>query len=117
MKIYVACSAPHIEEAKRVKEYLISKGHEVTSRWIDDPNLGYGRGESSMAERAMVDYNDVFDSECIVVINRPGSLGGMHTELGMALAHGHRLILIGHRTQVFHHHEDVEVFPEVEDAL
>lgn len=69
---------------------------------------------------ARMDLDDVRSaSVCIAFTESPGQAqgrGGRHTELGIALAMGLRVILIGPREHVFHCLPDIEQFDTWEEA-
>src|SRR5665213_593494 len=100
MKIYIACAYPLRDEAISVMHWLESQGHHVTSRWLrqlDD--------EGPIA--AVDDLADVTSADLLLALNpeewRKSGTGGRHVELGYALALGKQIVLVGVRTNVFHH--------------
>ena len=52
-------------------------------------------------------------ADALVALNPPGweskGTGGRHVELGSALTLGRPVILLGPRTNTFHHHSDVQM--------
>lgn len=114
MKIYVAgpaCEQDLVREAARI---LVEHGHEITSTWLDHDVSYSSQGvEERLPASAVMDFKDVSRADAIMVINEPGSAGGMHTELGIALGLGKMCFLIGKRTQVFHWHHKVIVYEDI----
>jgi nucleoside 2-deoxyribosyltransferase len=47
----------------------------------------------------------------------PSTGGGRHVEFGYALAKGKRVVVIGERENVFHHHPSVKLHASVDDWL
>lgn len=73
---------------------LVAAGHEVTSRWITDPEHEL-YGPNNEAE---VDLQDVWEANVLVLFvdqcgDRPGR--GKYVELGLALAWGKPVVLVG----------------------
>lgn len=76
--------------------------------------------EHEQSERAAVlrqqfardDWADVNAAECVISFTEPprskAHRGGRHVEFGIALALGTRVIVIGHRENIFHWLEQVE---------
>jgi len=107
MKVYLASRfADWLPTARKANE-LRTLGLEVVSRWHDDASDT--DPQSEWAER---DYNDVRRCDILVAFTQGKDSvgGGRHTELGMALAWGKVVLLVGKRRQVFHHHPDVQQF-------
>ena len=110
MKIYVAASFPRREEARKLGIMLEDAGHEITSGWMMLINKSYFGDDWAGEVEATRDLQDVRDCEVLVsFIGDELTHGGRHTELGIALALGRRIILIGEKEQVFHYHPAVEV--------
>lgn len=116
MKIYLATSYGRMHEMREVARKVRAAGHEITSRWIDG-------NEEHQTERdsAFMDLEDVHRCDCVLSFTHPkGSLlpgGGRHVEFGYGYAQGKRLVIVGDRETVFHHLPDVEVFPDLDQAL
>lgn len=100
MRIYVAAPFPDRDRAREVRDTLVEDGHSVTARWLDMEHTDYG----TEARFATMDVADVEKADLLLVLGGPGSRGGKHTELGIALAHRKPVIVIGEAEQVFHHH-------------
>jgi hypothetical protein len=122
--IYIAGRFGRRDELGDVARELESAGATVTSRWLFDDGGPLenaqlrpdGRGRR-MAE---MDLEDVRAADiCLAFTERPDEAqgrGGRHTELGIALALGRRVIVVGPREQVFHCLPTVEHFPNWEIA-
>lgn len=106
-----------------VRADLRAAGHEVTARWVDgehqasDDDLASPLTQQFAAE----DRDDVMAAECVINFTeapRTGpTRGGRHVEFGLALALGKRVIVVGHRENVFHALPEVEFFPTWPQAL
>lgn len=122
MKIYLAGRYSRRLELCGYRDELEAAGHVVTSTWLRGAEQTFGRdtlgaaGESAVESGgeeatelrgncARVDYHDVLRSEvCVCFTEAPGSgasRGGRHVELGIALARGKRVIVVGYRENVF----------------
>lgn len=92
----------------------------MSARWIaTDFEAGSDR-ESGHApperreEFSKKDLYDVIGADCVISFTEaPKSMpsrGGRHVEFGIGLGMQKRLIVVGHRENVFHHHPNVEFF-------
>ncbi len=97
MKIYIAASHPKIELAKSLAGKLVLNNlngtkFEVISLWHDqDKAPAYSSAPRAIRDMFGVEQCDLF----IEFIGDNDSRGGRHCELGMALAWGKKIILIG----------------------
>lgn len=116
MKIYLASLYSKRPAMAVVADYLKSKGHEVTARWV------YG-GEDGLDREgiAQLDYDDVSAADVCLSFSEPyGSYhkgGGRHVEFGLAYAMGKQCALIGERENVFHHLPGIKAYPDLKDWL
>jgi hypothetical protein len=125
MKIYLAARYPRFLEMQDYAAMLESLGHVVTSRWIRGSHSLEGVRSSQVAEEctrlAIEDYTDLFDAECCVSFTEapviPHVRGGRHVEFGIALVLKKRLIVVGHRENVFHYLPQVEFYKTWKEAL
>jgi hypothetical protein len=135
MRIYLASRYSRREELCAYRAELEALGHTVTGRWlngshqIDNAGKPIGdhgeklvegdsgeSGEQADALRAHFvkeDCEDVYMAECVISFTEPprsalGNRGGRHVEFGMAVAWGKRLIVVGHRENLFHYLPRVE---------
>lgn len=112
MKVYIGAPYPMIEYAKRVRTLLVRQGMQVTSRWLD----GDAGEQSAWAQH---DLDDVRAADVLLALNPEGwenaGTGGRHVELGYAIALGKKVVLVGERTNVFHHLKQIKVIDDTED--
>lgn len=115
-RVYIAASYPRKSEAQVLHGYLTNAGFHITSRWIDDstadgiydPNLTGKDLELQSQAAAQMDWDDIEDADMLVVITGDTKTrGGRHSEVGIALAQGKPVFLLGPREQVFHWHEGI----------
>lgn len=116
MRIYVAAMYSLRSEMVKVHEALVRGGHEPTSRWVD------GAEENmSSAEAAVMDMEDVYRADALLAFTydrgKMFSGGGRHVELGMALAWGKRVFIVGGLENVFCYHPCVTQVQSVEEFL
>lgn len=107
MRIYIAAPFQLRDEAIVIMHRLESLRHVVTSRWLRmvmDDNAGSAR----------MDLDDVAASDLVLLLNGPSG-GGKDVEMGYALALGLPIVLLGRRTNVFHHLPQVRVIERIED--
>lgn len=128
MKIYLAGRYGRREQLKQVREVLQKRGHVVTSRWLDtDWETPDGRATTSAPPEyrekyCLIDLEDVMAADVVINFTEAsdstaGKRGGRHVEFGVAIAAGKRLIVIGHRENIFHWHPSVEFFATFEEML
>ena len=110
-----------------VRRTLEASGYRVTSRWLDSAALGPATGQAHtegaaarLAGIARQDFEDIASADVVVVFNPADACsigrGGRHVETGYALALGKRVVLVGHRGNVFHWLPEVTVVSDW-DAL
>jgi len=139
MKIYLAARYSRREELAQYRIELQELGHIVQARWLDGEhqlsNDGTPIGESGEAlvevgqpecaaklrtKFALDDWEDVNAAELVISFteaprSKPNR-GGRHVEYGIALANKVRIIVIGHRENIFHWLPVVEFFETWNEA-
>lgn len=126
MRIYLAARYSRLEEMQNVKQFLINRGHRVTSRWLDGKHTA-PEGITKDAKRklrvvwALEDIADIRLSDAIVEFTEPPrsicSRGGRHVELGIAMQKGLKLFIVGPRENIFHELPRVKQFKDYSDFL
>lgn len=122
--VYFAARYSRLEELNGYRAELEALGFEVTSRWMESTVSRYldGMDEERQA-LAMIDQEDVLAADVLVCFSEPsgnGGNGGRHVELGMALALGRSVIVVGAREHIFHWLPEVmvaESWPEARRLL
>lgn len=116
VKIYLASKYARLEEMELVALYLMNAyGYDITSRWVFGGEDGF-----SQEEIALFDLEDVAEADTVISFTEEPNIyttGGRHVELGYALALGKRMVCIGPRENVFHHHPEIEWYDSVNDWL
>ena len=106
MRFYIASRQQ--ETARAMRDAVIALGHSITSHWIEDPEFGAKKSdpEAHYKKWSVLDEQDVRDCDELILLTEPGqySMGGRHTETGMAIALGKRVNVVGGRENVFHRH-------------
>jgi hypothetical protein len=130
--IYLAARYSRHLELQTYAADLRAFGHTVTSRWIEgnhqlsdaalkDDHGTQGLAETERARFASEDWDDLMAADwCISFTEEPRSgpsRGGRHVEFGAAMATGKRLIVVGHRENVFHCLPNVEFFDDWQEAI
>jgi nucleoside 2-deoxyribosyltransferase len=119
LKIYLAGKW---EENKIISEYaaeLRSLAHEITIPWFE----WHVGPEISQKQGAMEDTQGVRMADCcIFIFEKDLNYRGAYTELGMAIALGKRIIVVGHAgdRNIFLHYplvEQVETWEEAKIVL
>ncbi|HET8894684.1 MAG TPA: hypothetical protein VFM96_11370 [Gaiellaceae bacterium] len=108
-RIYLAARFARQAELRAAADELEEAGAKVVARWLYSPRalaeqeLGSDLRGSEMAAMDLADIQSA--DVCIAFTETAGSptgRGGRHTELGIALALGLRIIVVGPREHVFH---------------
>lgn len=115
-RLYLAARFTQRAELEGHAKLLKSLGFEITARWV------YGNEDGLDREKiAFLDLADVDACDTLVSFSLPvGTMtkgGGRHVEFGYALARRKKMVLIGPRENVFHHHPDVEAYANLNDWL
>ncbi len=122
--IYLAAPFGQKLEMREKRDFLVSIGHTVNSRWVDEDifssdtapsNTGEAPSPEYLRTFAEIDYEDA--ASCNTFIVFPGLGAGHHTEMGIALRQGSRIIVIGKKNNIFHYLPHVEHFASWEDFL
>lgn len=115
MKVYLAAKFERQKDMRSVRDFLVSDGHEVTSRWIDvehESDEAHTVTDEMRIEYAHMDIEDVLKADALVAFSdprsAPGSGGGRHVEFGIALQAGKDIIVVGPKGEhIFHWCQDV----------
>lgn len=119
--VYFAARSSRREELNGFRAELEALGIEVTSRWLaTEPRERSSYSEDDWRELGLTDQEDVLASDALVCFTEAagdGGNGGRHVELGMALALGRRVIVVGRREHIFHYLPEVEIVESWPEAL
>ena len=114
MKIYLAGRFEDQFPLREVSYMLIMQKHEIASTWLwsDDSY----ETEKEKASIALKDYRDIIACDILVLYSHLGeplpTRQAHSTELGLALAMGKRVIIVGVKTDnVFHYLPSIEYCP------
>lgn len=112
-RLYLAARFSRRAEMEEKANLLKRCGFDITSRWV------YGGEDNLTREQiAMLDLTDVDRADIVVSFTEPEGTavrgGGRHTEFGYGLAKNKKIVIIGEREQVFHHHSAVEQYATLE---
>ncbi len=141
MRIYLAAQYTRREELCRYRDTLRAMGHDVQARWLDGkhqisdngtPIGDHGealveghdtsqRNAELRAKFAQDDFEDVSGADAVISFTEPprsqANRGGRHVEYGVALALGKRLLVVGHRENLFHWLPQAEFYETPEAAF
>ena len=117
-RVYLASRFARRNELAQLKNELNEAGATVTSTWLDSEGPLTERELTSTgraAAAAQRDLADIADADVFIAFTEPRSSsqgrGGRHTELGVALALGKRVVIVGPREHIFHCLDSIECFP------
>lgn len=100
-----------------VAEWVEAAGHTITERWWEYPETSDHDLLEACAQR---DYTGVVKADALLLLNtqaRGSETSGKAVETGIAIAMFKPVILVGERTNVFHHLPNVHVVATVDEAL
>lgn len=122
MTIYLASRYQDHPLMREWRNELEKRGFVVRSRWIEgNHEITDVDNDSERRRFALEDMEDLRRASLVIVRSDPSFFrsgrGGRHVELGMALAWGKPIILVGERENVFHWLHDITVVPTFEDAI
>jgi hypothetical protein len=120
--VYFAARYVRLPDLNRYRADLEALGFEVTSRWLTvaGRSSAGGLGEDEWRRLAVVDQEDVLAADTVVCFSEDagsGGNGGRHVELGMALALGKQVVVVGRREHIFHRLPEVTVVESWPEAL
>lgn len=117
MKVYIAAPWPIRDEAIQAMLILERQGHFVTSRWLkveEDDTDPY-----VLEKAAYEDLANIREADALLLLHPEDwhnkGTGGRHVEFGYALALAKQIIIVGRKTNAFHHLAGVQVVERVED--
>src|SRR6266567_4784608 len=108
MKIYLAARYSRLPEMQTYRDQLEGAGHKVTSRWVngDHQVKDTTMSPAEACRFAQEDWEDLLVADMVISFTEPSrsghSRGGRHVEHGIALALRKRVVVVGHRENVFH---------------
>lgn len=113
--IYLAGPWKRREEVRKTRDVLVKAGFNITSRWLDAPDLDQTNADS-MVQEAKHDLEDILDADIMIVDNLEVS-EGKSVEQGIALILDIPIIVIGKRSNVFQYMPQVTNVATVDEAL
>ncbi len=117
MDVYIAGPFNKRRELKEIRQRLFERGIGSTSSWIDShlEEFDCMTPESKWKE-AKQDLLDVHRADGMVFCNLGQSTsGGMHLEMGFALAKGKPIWLLGEPTSIFHFHPSIAHIKDISE--
>jgi hypothetical protein len=118
--VYVAASFKSAEAVRGLRDDLQDYVN-ITSSWCDEPPLvkdDYREAPIQARYRANEDLLDIERSSIVAIFTGiTSTTGGLHVELGLALAMKKRVCIVGPRINVFHYLNAIEHYPDVASFL
>lgn len=132
VSFYLASRFGRRQELTGYSYTLQNNGFVVTSRWLTqhqaldlhaDKKVQYTNNERT--QFALHDYEDVYRASRLIAFTEDpladigvvGRRGGRHVELGLAIAWGKLVYVVGYRENVFCHLPQVMFYPTFNDLL
>lgn len=118
-RIYLAAPWVYRVEAREAKQALVNAGLSVVSGWTEreEGNGTYDQDAAFLQHHAKLDADEVQAADTLVILNLTKS-EGKASEMGMALAQGKRVVLVGPRTgNIFYHLPEVEQVDTLDAAI
>ena len=107
MKIYLAGRYGRRVELLKYAAALNASWHGVTSRWLRGAHEAKDATltEAEAAGWAKYDLEDIDTADAVIAFteapDNPHGRGGRHVELGYAIAKDKRILVVGHRENIF----------------
>lgn len=129
MKIYLAARYSRKDEIAAKAKQLEHLGFEITSTWWQEHrpanHILADYPESENSEYAVRDVDEVLAAEMLILFSEDPTMafvrGGRHVEFGLALgitiAGGYPVLIVGPRENLFHYHPKVVQVPDWTSAL
>lgn len=115
LSVYIAAPFQLRATAQLVRSGALSLGLISTARWLD-VDL-----ENWNDEWARKDLDDLDRAQILLLVNPADwateGTGGRHVELGYAIARRKTIVLLGARTNIFHHLSAIHVAKDLTTAL
>lgn len=113
MNIYLA--APWVDRERAALEAvkLEAAGHEITEKWWEHEDT---TDHDELVEQAKLDVVGVLAADMLVLLNTQKS-EGKAVETGIAIMCCIPIAVVGERTNLFHHLDDVTLFNSVEEVI
>ena len=116
MKVYLAAQYKQKHEINKYAQELRNLGIGVTSSWLEEPHAPNTQlGEVSEDTRRLYAYSDLNDidrADAIVFFSQepttPTLRGGRHVEFGYGIGTRKKILVVGPRENIFHHHLSVK---------
>ncbi len=109
-KIYIAAPYELRDAAISLKQILEVCGYEVTAKWLVDID----QDDDATARK---DLADVARADVLLLLNpeayRRSGTGGRHCEFMYAWALGKEVVVLGVRSNIFHHLSNVRVIEQI----
>lgn len=115
---YIASAFTRKEEMRYIRSTMQAAGFNVVADWLDEPAESDDTAPTDEYREAcaLLDLKNV--NECDVFVCFIGGVGsGHHTELGLALCGGKRIVLIGKKNNIFHYLPLLDYFTDFADFL
>lgn len=127
MNVYVSADFSRAAEANAYAYQLRRDGISVVSSWHQTPQppatmylTDADLTNDQRAEAGLVDLDDLERADCLVSLWQPMADytggGGALIEFGVAINMGIHLVIVGHRTAVFHYLPGVVFAPDADAA-
>src|SRR5258705_9197024 len=120
MRVYCASGFHHKTEVKRVQALVRAAGHVISWDWTDDDATGLEGSalDNYMATSACKDAEGVVLAGAVILIGS-APMRGAFVEMGMALASGVKVLVVGDDAyNVFCHYRNmVSCFETAEQAV
>jgi hypothetical protein len=126
VRVYVATKWSRRLDAWKVMNALRARGHEITHDWTVEEDPGQNTTPEARREFyglcAAADVDGVLSADALVLLHDPGCRGAF-VELGIALAHGVRVIVVDgdghpeHTVPLFYFLPEVRHVASIEEAI
>lgn len=106
--VYLAASWKSQARMRGVRDWLEKDfGYKVQARWLDQQDQGIdtdliNKNPERAAECATADISDIVTADTVVLFtDEPSTTGGRHVELGLGIAFGKHIVIVGPLENIF----------------
>jgi len=119
MKIFVAGKVGEEKATREAMSMISQAGHEISFDWTAIPHLRpYDENSEASQRAALLESRGVLESDALVLLAHDKGVG-MYVELGMAIASGKPIYVVGPETSrtMFLYHPLVQRIGSISDLL
>jgi hypothetical protein len=111
-KFYIATKLENHKQHNEVRDMLLKMGHQITYDWTTHGPV-WSKGVNEIKRVQQLEFQGVMDADFVVVLSEDGYFPkgrGTHVEIGIAIASGKTIFLVGNPDIIHGAHKDTCCF-------